>query len=165
MNYARRKRALELIESGEFIVDVATIIGVSRQTLYREKGKNEAFAKAWKEAEAIGHKIQADVTEQEMDFRGRIGWIEPKFFEGRICGFVRKYSDALLVARMKALDPDRYGDKSKVDVNGTVGVAGAVVVPGTMTPNSWEEAAGQFDKLGPPPMPSEAAEEADSGEA
>ena len=118
MNEARRKRALEFIESGEFIVDVAEIIGVSRQTLYREKGKNEAFAKAWKEAEAIGHKIQADVTEQEMDFRGRIGWVEPKFFEGRICGFVRKYSDALLVARIKALDPARYGDKTKVDHSG-----------------------------------------------
>lgn len=121
MNDARRKRALELIESGEFIVDVAEIIGVSRQTLYREKGKNKAFAKAWQDAEAIGHKIQADVTEQEMDFRGRIGWIEPKFFEGRICGFVRKYSDALLVARIKALDPARYGDKTKVEHSGADG--------------------------------------------
>lgn len=115
MNDARRKRALELIESGEFIVDVADSIGVSRQTLYREKWKNKAFAKAWDEAEVVGHQIQASLTEQEMDFRGRIGWLEPKFFEGRVCGFVKKYSDALLLARIKALAPDKYNDKQKID--------------------------------------------------
>ena len=131
MNDARRKRAIELIESGEFIVDVADSIGVSRQTLYREKAKNEAFAKAWIEAETIGHQIQANMTEHEMDFRGRIGWLEPKFFEGRIVGFVKKYSDALLLARMKALDPAKYGDKTKVDatVNGVEGIVLEFVSP------------------------------------
>ena len=162
---ARQAMALDLLKSGGFVCNVADQIGVTRQALFELRRRDEEFRKAWDEAAEIGDGIQASLCEEEMDFRGRIGWLEPKFFEGRICGFIKKYSDALLVARMKALDPARYGDKTKVDVNGTVGVAGAVVVPGTMTPESWEGAAGQFDNLGPPPMPSDAAEEADSGEA
>ena len=100
MNDRRRKRPFELIESGEFILQVADQIGISRQTLYREKWKNKEFAQAWEEAETVGHQIQAALGEQEMDFRGRIGWLEPKFYEGRVCGFIRKFSDALLLARI-----------------------------------------------------------------
>lgn len=111
----RQAKALALLESGEFVCDVADQIGVTRQAIFKLRKTNEAFGAAWDEAAEIGEGIQASVCEQEMDFRGRIGWIEPKFFEGRICGFVKKYSDALLIARMKALAPDKYGDKTKID--------------------------------------------------
>lgn len=50
-----------------------------------------------------------------MEFRGRIGWIEPQFYEGKICGYRQKFSDGLLMARVKKLDPEGYGDKTKVD--------------------------------------------------
>ena len=63
----------------------------------------------------IGDMIQLSECEKEADFRGRLGWLEPKFYEGRVCGFIRKYSDGLLLARMKALAPEKYGDKAKVD--------------------------------------------------
>ncbi|MGI9491803.1 MAG: helix-turn-helix domain-containing protein [Geminicoccaceae bacterium] len=155
MNEPRRQRALALIEAGEFITQVADQIGVSRQTLYREKRRNKAFANAWEEAEAIGHQIQASLGEEEMDFRGRLGWLEPKFHEGRICGFIRKFSDALLLARMKALMPEKYGNKTKIDHSGETHHPGALIVPGVMVPKHWEEVAQQMKDLGPPPMPEE----------
>lgn len=111
----RQAKALALLESGEFICDIADQIGVTRQAIFKLKKRNEAFGAAWDEAAEIGEGIQASLCEQEMDFRGRIGWLEPKFFEGRVCGFVNKYSDALLLARLKALAPDKYGDKTKID--------------------------------------------------
>ena len=128
MNDERRARALELLEEGEFVVDIAQAINVHRQTLFRERKRNKAFGEKWKEAEAIGREIQANLTEQEMDFRGRIGWIEPVFYEGKVCGYKQKFSDALLMARMKALDPERYGDKTKHEHSGKVDT-GIVVLP------------------------------------
>lgn len=111
----RKELVLEKLRSGDFITAIADAIGVSRQALYWAKGNDAVFAKAWEEAEAIGLQIQLNITEEEMDFRGRIGWLEPKFFEGRICGFIKKYSDALLIARAKALAPEKYGDRTKID--------------------------------------------------
>lgn len=148
----RQARALALIESGEFLCDVATQIGVTRQALFALRQRDEAFREAWNAAEEIGNQIQAAETEQEMDFRGRIGWLEPRFFEGHICGFVKKYSDALLLARMKALDPKRYGDRTSIEHAGEIKSPAAIAVPGALTPESWEEVAENMKKLGPPPL-------------
>lgn len=115
MTLKRRRKALELISSGEQIIDVADAIGVARQTLYALRKADAEFAKEWDEAADIGDLIQLSECEKEADFRGRLGWLEPKFYEGRVCGFIRKYSDGLLLARMKALAPEKYGDKTKVD--------------------------------------------------
>ncbi|MGI9509060.1 MAG: hypothetical protein ACR2QJ_06900 [Geminicoccaceae bacterium] len=106
---------MELIRSGEHIIDVAEAIGVARQTLYALRKTDPDFASEWVEAADIGDLIQLSECEKEADFRGRLGWLEPKFYEGRVCGFIRKYSDGLLLARMKALAPEKYGDKAKVD--------------------------------------------------
>jgi len=115
MTRKRRQKALELIRSGEQIIDVADAIGVARQTLYALRKADPDFAREWGEAADIGDLIQLSECVKEADFRGRLGWLEPKFYEGRVCGFIRKYSDGLLLARMKALAPEKYGDKAKVD--------------------------------------------------
>ena len=111
----KKELVLEKLRSGDFITAISDAIGMSRNGLYNAKGSDPSFAKAWEEAETIGLQVQLNVTEEEMDFRGRIGWLEPKFYEGNVCGFIRKYSDALLLARAKALAPEKYGDKTKVD--------------------------------------------------
>lgn len=115
MTPKRRRKALELIRSGEHVVDVADAIGVARQTLYALRKTDPDFAREWDDAADIGDLIQLSECEKEADFRGRLGWLEPKFYEGKVCGFIRKYSDGLLLARMKALAPEKYGDKTKVD--------------------------------------------------
>lgn len=111
----RRQKALELIRSGEHVIDAADAIGVTRQTLYYHRKTDPEFAREWDEALEIGGLVQLSECEKEADFRGRIGWLEPKFFEGHICGFIRKYSDGLLLARLKALAPQKYGDKTKAE--------------------------------------------------
>ena len=109
MTLRRRRKALELISSGEHIFDKA----------------DPAFARDWDEAADIHDLIQLSECEKEADFRGRLGWLEPQFYKGRVCGFIRKYSDGLLLARLKALDPEKYGDKTKVDatLNNPQGIA------------------------------------------
>lgn len=161
MKLTKKIRAivLEKIRSGDQIIDIADAVGVTRQALYWLKINDVEFGKEWEEAAEIGQMIQLSECEKEADFRGRIGYLEPKFYEGNVCGFVKKYSDTLLQLRLKALAPEKYGDKTKVDGNLNLGIAGAVIVPGVMTPESWERHAGQFDSLGPPPMPDDPAEE------
>jgi hypothetical protein len=43
--------------------------------------------------------------------RARDGIEEPRFYEGAVCGHVRKYSDALLIFLLKARRPEKYSDK------------------------------------------------------
>ena len=128
----KRRRALELIRSGELVIDVADSIGVSRQALYALRKTDPDFAKEWDEAVDIGARIQLGELEKEADFRGRIGWLEPKFYEGRICGYIPRFSDGLLMARIKA-QAKRIGDDSYIDridqtSNGETVQAGLVVV-------------------------------------
>ena len=35
---------------------------------------------------------------------------EPRFYEGEVCGYVRKYSDTLLIFLLKARRPAKYQD-------------------------------------------------------
>ena len=41
----------------------------------------------------------------ECDRRALEGWDEPVYRKGQVMGIVRKYSDVLLIFRMKKLDP------------------------------------------------------------
>ena len=44
------------------------------------------------------------------------GGEEPVFYQGKIVGSVRKYSDTLLMFMLKARRPERYRDRVGVDV-------------------------------------------------
>ncbi|MFM9863992.1 MAG: hypothetical protein ACKVRO_10325, partial [Micropepsaceae bacterium] len=46
----------------------------------------------------------------EADRRGRDGFDEPVFYRGEQCGVKHRYSDNLLLARLKALQPELYRD-------------------------------------------------------
>ena len=47
MTDARKKRVLELLRDGEFVVDIADVVGVRRQTLYLAKSRDKEFSDAW----------------------------------------------------------------------------------------------------------------------
>ena len=47
--------------------------------------------------------------EAEADRRGVKGVVKPVLYKGKVVGSIREYSDALLMLRLKALDP-RYRD-------------------------------------------------------
>ena len=78
---------------------MADAIGVSPQALFYLRRRDPNFAKEWDETPDIGNDVQLSELEKEADFRGRIGWLQPKFFEGKICGFVPRYSDGLPIAQ------------------------------------------------------------------
>ena len=85
-------------------------------SFYAARKRDIDFAQAWDLALAVA----ADCVEEEIHRRGVEGYKEDVYFRGEKVGETTKYSDTLLLARMKALDPQRYGNKvdvvSKVEI-------------------------------------------------
>lgn len=74
---------------------------LDRGYAYDRKATDAEFGAAWEESRRIG----LDVLKDEAWRRAHEGVSEPKFHNGRICGHVQKYSDALLMFLIKQIDP------------------------------------------------------------
>lgn len=91
----------------------------------------------------------SDLTELEVRRRGQEGFDEPVIFQGvpsmtvdpqtgeEKMLTIRRYSDSLLLALMKARRPDKFRENSKITHDGNQGV---LIVPGTPDPTAWAEA-------------------------
>jgi hypothetical protein len=112
----------ELAERGR--VDLAAAaVGVHRFSLYRIRHADPAFARRWDEA--IDAAVQA--LEDEAVRRARDGVEEPVFYQGAECGRIRRYSDSLLIQLLKAHRPEKYRERSDVNVRGSLDVRTALV--------------------------------------
>lgn len=69
-----------------------------------------------------------ETLEQTAISRAVEGWDEPVFYEGKLCGTKRKYSDSLLMFMLKGLKPDVYKEGANINVNNTNSNANAVVM-------------------------------------
>jgi hypothetical protein len=86
-------------------------------TFYQARERDPEFAAAWDDAlEYARSKV-----ERELHRRAVEGYEEPVFWKGEECGTIIRYSDALLLARMRALDP-RYRQQNRVELSGSVTV-------------------------------------------
>ena len=85
--------------------------GVPRRTAYEWKQSDTQFSEAWDEAVEAG----TDSLVQEAVRRAHAGVDEPVYYQGEICGTVRKYSDTLLIFLLKSHRPSVY--KESVDLN------------------------------------------------
>jgi len=72
----------------------------------------------YKEAVKRGELLRQRLREEEADRRALDGTKKPVFHKGEICGYIREYSDSLLALQLKAGNPDRYADRSKVEHKG-----------------------------------------------
>ena len=96
------------LEHGHSVRKACGAAKYSRSSVYEWRQADADFAAAWVRAVAIA----VDLLEEEADRRGRDGIEEPVYFYGEVVGLKRKYSDGLLLARLKALRPQLYGDRS-----------------------------------------------------
>lgn len=86
----------------------------------------EALVKDYPGLKVIKEEAQAlyrDKVSRAVHNRAIVGWLEPQFYKGQFCGYVRKFSDRMLELQAKRVEPE-YRDKSAVDVN----VKGGVLV-------------------------------------
>lgn len=92
------------IENGHPVNAACAMAGYARRCVYRWRSADPIFAARWRDANAVAVDLLAD----EADRRGRDGFDEPVFYKGEQCGAKRRYSDGLLLARLKALRPEQY---------------------------------------------------------
>lgn len=100
-------RFLAALKNGFPVRAACAAAPYARASVYRWRKEDKAFAARWDEALSIA----ADLLEEEADRRGRDGYDDPVFYHGEQRGVRRRYSDALLLARLKALKPDDYRER------------------------------------------------------
>lgn len=95
----------------------AAAVGISRYTAYIWRNEIPEFAEAWDRAMKAGLLM----LEDEAHRRGFDGVDEPVFHQGSQCGTVRKYSDTLAIFLLKAHAPEKYREKSSMELTGANG--------------------------------------------
>ena len=97
---ARKRRFLdELARHGNVRVAAARV-GVSRSGVYLARGRDGAFAAAWRAALVLGR----DAAVAEVAERALEGWQEPVFYRGQQVALRRRYDTRLLLAHLARLD-------------------------------------------------------------
>lgn len=101
--------------------------GIGQSTAYEWRSNDDAFAEAWKEAleEAL------DLLELEARRRAHDGLIKKKFKDGEPIidpetgqqYYEREYSDTLLIFLLKGGRPERYRERTQMEVTGKDGSA------------------------------------------
>jgi hypothetical protein len=92
------------LENAHSVAFACRAAGYSVPSVYRWRAEEAEFAERWDQSITIA----ADLLEDEADRRGRDGYDEPVFCKGQEVGQKRRYSDRLLLARLKALRPHLY---------------------------------------------------------
>jgi hypothetical protein len=95
------------LENGHPVRAACAAADYARSCVYEWRKEDRDFAGRWTRA----IQIAGDLLEEEADRRGRDGYDEPVFFQGEQRGVKRKYSDSLLLARLKAVRPDEYRER------------------------------------------------------
>jgi len=97
--------------------------GIGRRSVYDWVERDEAFAREFEDAKHAA----TDVLEAACRRRGKDGVSEPVFYRGREVGHVQRYSDACLLALLRAYRPERFRrSHEQSDKNGSP-IASAVV--------------------------------------
>ena len=86
--------------------------GISRRVIYTPFWENDAeFQQQMERA----HRMAVDVLEDEATRRAVEGWVEPVgWYKGEAGGMVRRYSDTLLIFRLKGEAPQKYAERMQL---------------------------------------------------
>jgi len=153
LNNVRRQAFLRALAETGNVTAAVDISGTSRSRVYELRKADPSFALAWEEAEETA----ADALEAEARRRAVAGVLEPMVSGGRIVRdddgqpiAVRRYSDNLLLALLRAHRPPRRekavrfqlpGLQSAADAAGAMAAITAGVAAGVVTPGEASELA------------------------
>ncbi|MBF0098831.1 MAG: terminase [Magnetococcales bacterium] len=102
LSVKRRELFLDGLARTGTVTDAARLAGVSRGGVYLVRSADPSFAERWEDA-----LLQyVDSLEFEAFRRGVEGVEEPVFQGGQLVGHIRKYSDSLLLALLRAKRPE-----------------------------------------------------------
>lgn len=91
--------------------------GISRRAAYEWRGADEGFREAWDDAV----EETTEALEGEIYRRAHTGVDEPVFYQGVMCGTIKKFSDTLAMFILKGRRPDKYRDNVRTEITGKDG--------------------------------------------
>jgi hypothetical protein len=89
--------------------------GITVRTWYRHRREDATFAAAWEQA--LGEAMDT-VLEPEAIRRAVHGVLKPVYQGGKRVGYVREYSDTLLIFLLKGGKPEKYRERAHLTVEG-----------------------------------------------
>lgn len=114
----RQERFLKALAETGIVSAAVEIAGTSRTRVYDLRKRNPGFAAAWEEAEDRA----ADALEAEAWRRAVVGVQEPLVGGGKLVRdddgqpiAIRRYSDTLMLALLKARRPEKFKDRAVVE--------------------------------------------------
>ncbi len=114
----RREAFLRALADTGIVTIAAGIAGITRARAYQVRKEDLDFAAAWEDAEGRA----ADALEAEAWRRAVTGVQEPVVSSGKVVRdddgqpiAIRRYSDMLLLALLKARRPDKFKDRAVVE--------------------------------------------------
>jgi hypothetical protein len=112
---ASRARFIEVLSQTANVTASAAAINSHRNTVYDWRERDLEFAAAWDNA----IEVATDALEAEARRRALEGVLEPVISQGRIVMmndeplYVRKYSDNLMLAQLRAHRPEKYRERTE----------------------------------------------------
>ena len=123
--------------------------GVSYQTIINHRKSDLTFAEAEKDA----YDKFREKLERTAVHRAAYGVDEPIYYKGELVGYVRRYSDTLLISLLKAHIPEKFKDNALPE--GFTG--GVLVVPADLSIDEYIEKYGEMGEkikdITPEPAP------------
>jgi hypothetical protein len=107
---------LAALEETAMVSEACKRAGISRQTAYEARQRDEEFAVAWHEVEERA----TERLEREAYRRAAEGTLKPVVSAGHLVTEERQYSDGLLMFLLKARRPEKYRDNVKVEHAGRI---------------------------------------------
>lgn len=153
-------RFLTALATTGIVSRAAKAAKVGRSTAYRHRGDDAEFARLWDDAVEESN----DLLEAEA-FRRAVKGVRKPVYQGKLLvGYVREYSDQLLITLLKSRRPSKYRDGVKVVVAGdpTAPLPIQADLNHTAAPSvfdrikRWEEIYEALHNVAPPPGTAEA---------
>jgi hypothetical protein len=113
-----KKRAFLLAYGMTGLLSEATKAAGCERTIHYHWLKDPEYAEAFQ----LAKEMAADTHEEEATRRA-LGWDETRYTDDGTPYTIRKYSDTLLIVRLKALKPQEYRENQHLQVEGTITLA------------------------------------------
>jgi hypothetical protein len=114
ITHPKKRAFLTAYAACGLLTQAAHIAGCERRSHYHWKNDPD-----YAEAFALARDMVADLHEDEASRRA-LGWDETRYTDDGTPYTIRKYSDTLLIVRLKALKPEEYRENTHLKVEGAI---------------------------------------------
>jgi len=106
----RQQNFLRAYADSFSITRAAEIARVDRDSHNRWLRKNEKYAKAFAKIKAAA----GNYLETEAIARAGEGWTEDVYYQGNVCGEVRRFDSGLMQFLLRGMLPEKYGARTEI---------------------------------------------------